>query len=109
MAAVKQDIFDDLDEEARQRAVLDAKRSELSAEDEKRAMKAAVAHATGSSASERACKNVVSVPAGLESDSSRTPTPDATTPKTGGVLSSLTGLIWGAPKTESSEDKSKSL
>ncbi|KAJ7639458.1 hypothetical protein FB45DRAFT_828346 [Roridomyces roridus] len=43
MAAVKQDTFDDLDEEVKRRAILNAERAKLSTEDEKRAMQAAAA------------------------------------------------------------------
>ncbi|KAF7352219.1 Coiled-coil-56 domain-containing protein [Mycena venus] len=111
MAAVKQDVFDDLDEEAKQRAVLDAKRSALSVEDEKRAMAAAVASATGSAPkglklSDSARNNDVAVPPTPESTA-----PEDTTQRTG-VLGSLKRLVWGAPsvdKTGSLEDKSKSL
>ncbi|KAJ6532263.1 hypothetical protein DFH09DRAFT_1326213 [Mycena vulgaris] len=46
MAAVKQDVFEDLDDETKDRAQLDAKRAALTVEDEKRAMKAATAFAT---------------------------------------------------------------
>ncbi|KAJ7265363.1 hypothetical protein B0H12DRAFT_196061 [Mycena haematopus] len=109
MAAVKQDVFDDLDEEARRRAVLDAKRSALSVEDEKRAMVAAVAHAAGP-ASKALQLGDKTRDSGV-SPAPESSTPDATTQGMG-VLSTLTRWVWGSPsadKTGSLEDKSKSL
>ncbi|KAJ7369075.1 hypothetical protein DFH08DRAFT_38805 [Mycena albidolilacea] len=105
MAAVKQDVFDDLDEEARQRAVMDAKRSALSVEDEKRAMVAAVAHAT---------------PKGQNSgDSGVSPAPStpldgtAQSTNTNGTFSRITELFMRTPSVDKTgsaeEDKSKSV
>jgi cytochrome c oxidase assembly factor 3 len=122
MAAVKQDVFDDLDDEAKERAVLDAKRAALTVEDEKRAMAAAASYATAPATkplklSDRARNNAVA------------PVPEASTPEQitqrRGVLASLLDgrfpwlldptrktLVWGAPpvdKVGSLGDKSKSV
>ncbi|KAF7335251.1 Coiled-coil-56 domain-containing protein [Mycena sanguinolenta] len=103
MAAVKQDIFDDLDEEARRRAVQDAKRSALTVEDEKRAMAVAASRATGPVSQALQVDDKTRNNGAPESSA-----PDASTTKTGGVLSSLTRLVWGAPSVDK-EDKSKSV
>ncbi|KAF7297194.1 Coiled-coil-56 domain-containing protein [Mycena indigotica] len=110
IAAVKQDVFDDLDEEVKERAVLEAKRTALSVEDEKRAMAAAAKAAT------------VSLTAKLPVDSSnsRIPTPQQQQQPQGvltqprGVLTAVLDaryprlldptrktLVWGAPPVDS--------
>ncbi|KAK7062342.1 coiled-coil-56 domain-containing protein [Favolaschia claudopus] len=100
MAAVKQDVFDDLDEEVKQRAALDAKRSALSVEDEKRAMAAAVASATAPKLSDSKTKAIPS-DSQLEKPAQQTG---------GGVLSTLQRWVWGAPSSHNSAgDKTKSL
>lgn len=113
MAAVKQDVFDDLDDEVKERAMLDAKRAALSVEDEKRAMAAAVSFATGPGTtpaikgpklSDRARNAATATPPAQELP----PPQDAVQGR--GVLGSLMALIWGAPpddKSGSSGDKSK--
>ncbi|KAF7307735.1 Coiled-coil-56 domain-containing protein [Mycena kentingensis (nom. inval.)] len=106
IAAVKQDVFEDLDEEVKQRAVLDAKRAALSVEDEKRAMAKAAAAATASltapgSTTIQAAKTTASIPL-----PPRTPQPR-------GVLAALLDarfptlldpkrktLVWGAPPVD---------
>ncbi|KAJ7458396.1 hypothetical protein B0H11DRAFT_1924829 [Mycena galericulata] len=106
MAAVKQDTFDDLDDEVKERAIMDAKRAALSVEDEKRAMQAASAFAKtptlkGPTLSDRARSYTQPSPEASVS---------ATAQNQGGVLVSLKKLVWGAPPVdnpESGEDRSK--
>ncbi|KAJ7668144.1 hypothetical protein B0H17DRAFT_1088270 [Mycena rosella] len=108
MAAVKQDVFDDLDDEARDRAILDARRAALSVEDEKRAMAAAAAFATAPKPlklSDRARGNIAAAA------SAELSAPAAAQPR--GVLVTLLGgrfpglldptrktLVWGAPPVD---------
>lgn len=120
MAAVKQDVFDDLDDEVKERAMLDAKRAALSVEDEKRAMAAAVAHATspGNKLGDRARSIAVS-------PAPETPAPQNIPTERRGVLATLLDgrfpwlldptrktLVWGAPpvdKIGSLGDKPRSV
>ncbi|KAJ7682038.1 hypothetical protein DFH06DRAFT_1029914 [Mycena polygramma] len=118
MAAVKQDVFEDLDHEVKERAVLDAKRAALSVEDEKRAMAAAATYATAGPTFSDKTRNIA-VPS--------TPVvraPGATTQRRGVLVTLLDGrfpwlldptrktLVWGAPpvdKIGSSGDRSRSV
>nr|GAT51797.1 predicted protein [Mycena chlorophos] len=104
IAAVKQDVFDDLDEEVKERAVLEAKRTALSVEDEKRAMAAAAASAAASLTA-KPTPNTTPLP--KTNTSSRSPTPPR------GVLAAVLDtryptlldprrktLVWGAPPVD---------
>ncbi|KAJ6560164.1 hypothetical protein B0H19DRAFT_1146645 [Mycena capillaripes] len=119
MAAVKQDVFDDLDDEVKERAMLDAKRAALTVEDEKRAMAAAVAYATTPANKLVDRARNIAVPPVPEA-----PAPQDTTQRRGVLATLLDGrfpwlldptrktLVWGAPpvdKIGSLGDKPKSV
>ncbi|KAJ7167819.1 hypothetical protein C8R46DRAFT_950948 [Mycena filopes] len=111
MAAVKQEVYDDMDDDARDRAISEARRGALSVEDEKRAMVAAASHANTPKLNERARNIQIPPPATGE------------TPQRRGVLVTLLDgrfpwlldptrktLIWGAPPVDKIgrvDDKSK--
>ncbi|KAJ7034152.1 hypothetical protein C8F04DRAFT_582547 [Mycena alexandri] len=101
MAAVKQEVFDDMDDDAQERAILEARRGALSVEDEKRAMVAAAAHANTSTTAPKL------------SDRARNITIPGDAPERRGVLVTLLDgrfpwlldptrktLVWGAPPVD---------
>ncbi|KAJ7784156.1 hypothetical protein B0H16DRAFT_1356149 [Mycena metata] len=105
MAAVKQEVFDDLDDDAKERAILEARRGALSVEEEKRAMVAAAAQANTSTTapklSDRARNITIPPPASRDA------------PERRGVLVTLLDgrfpwlldptrktLVWGAPPVD---------
>ncbi|KAJ7245703.1 hypothetical protein C8J57DRAFT_717198 [Mycena rebaudengoi] len=105
MAAVKQDVFEDMDEEARERAILEARRSALTVDDEKRAMTAAASSIKGPKLADRTRALAMTTPA-----ESR---PGDNTAPPRGVLATLLGerypwlldpnqktLVWGAPPVD---------
>ena len=113
LAAVKQDVFDELDEEVTERAVLDAKRAALTVEDEKRAMAAAAAFATGSTIRGPKLSDRVRNAAAAASELAQEPRQQDGAPQRRGVLATLLDerfpwlldptrktLVWGAPPVD---------
>jgi len=111
IAAVKQDVFDDVDEEAKQRAQAEASRATLSVEDERQAMTAAV---TAASRNSEPLLNA-SAPSGVTTDGASSLAKvvqgqprgvlatliDKKFPNSGFLDPSRKTLVWGAPPVDS--------